>query len=158
MTTGRVCGIYTAPAEGAPMVAHDTIEAFAGKGLAGDRYAIEAGTYSGVRLEDAQRAVTLFERENLDHVAAEHGIVLDPLETRRNLLVEGVRVNDLVGVTFTVGAVTLRGVDLAHPCSYLQELTQPGVLQALQDRGGLRCEILTDGVITVGDPVTTPTP
>jgi MOSC domain-containing protein YiiM len=156
MTTGRVLGIYTAPAEGAPMVAHDSVEALAGKGLAGDRYAIEAGTYSGKRLEDAQRAVTLFEQENLDHLAADHGIVLRPEETRRNLLVEGVRVNDLVGVTFTVGGVTLRGVDLAHPCSYLQELTRDGVLLALQDRGGLRCEILTDGLIAVGDAVTIP--
>jgi len=156
MGTGRVLGIYTAPAEGAPMVAHDTIEAFAGKGLSGDRYANEAGTYSGRRLEDAQRAVTLFERENLDHLEREHGIVLTPEQTRRNLLVEGVSVNDLVGVEFTVGGVPMRGVDLAHPCSYLQDLTEPGVLQALQGRGGLRCEILADGVISVGDPVTTP--
>lgn len=156
MSSGRVRAVFTAPAEGAPMVAHEAVEALAGKGLAGDRYAIEAGTYSGRRLEDAQRAITLFEQETLDHLAAEHGIVLAPHETRRNLLVEGVRVNDLVGVTFTVGAVTLHGVDLAHPCSYLQELTQPGVLRALQDRGGLRCEILTDGTIAVGDAVTTP--
>ena len=156
MTTGRVLGIYTAPAEGAPMVSHETIEAIAGHGLAGDRYAIEAGTYSGTRLEDAQRAVTLFEQETLDHLASEHGIVLGPHETRRNLLVAGVAVNDLVGVTFTVGGVRLRGVDLAHPCTYLQELTRPGVLRALTDRGGLRCEILTDGTIAVGDAVTTP--
>lgn len=156
MSTGRVCGIYTAPAEGAPMVGHDTIEAFAGKGLSGDRYAIEAGTYSGLRLEDAQRAVTLIERESLDHLEQEHGIVLDPIQTRRNLLVEGVALNDLIGVEFTVGGVPLRGVDLAHPCSYLQDLTQDGVLRGLQDRGGLRCEILADGVISVGDPVTIP--
>ena len=157
MGTGRVCGIYTAPAEGAPMVGHDAIEAFAGKGLSGDRYAIPAGTYTGMRLEDAQRAVTLFERENLDYLEREHGIVLTPEQTRRNLLVEGVPLNDLIGVEFTVGGVPLRGVDLAHPCSYLQDLTEPGVLRGLQDRGGLRCEILADGVISVGDPVTPPT-
>lgn len=153
VATGRVVGIYTAPAEGAPMVAHDAVEAIAGHGLAGDRYAIAAGTYSGKRLGDAQRAVTLFEREHLDHLAEEHGIVLGPHETRRNLVVEGVRLDGLVGVTFTVGEVTLRGVDLAHPCAYLEGLTRPGVLRALQDRGGLRGEILTGGTITVGDPV-----
>jgi len=156
MTTARVLGIYTAPAEGAPMVAHDTIQAFAGLGLSGDRYAIAAGTYSGKRLEDAERAITLFAQETLDALASEHDIVLGPHETRRNLLVEGVAVNDLVGVTFAAGSVELRGVDLAHPCSYLQDLTQPGVLRALTDRGGLRAEILTDGTITVGDPVTIP--
>lgn len=153
MAAGRVLGIYTASAEGAPMVAHDAIEAFAGLGLSGDRYAIAAGTFSGRRVEDAARAVTLFEREALDALAAEHGIVLGPHETRRNLLVEGVAVNDLVDVTFTVGPVTLRGTELAHPCSYLQELTRPGVLRALTNRGGLRAELLTDGTITVGDPI-----
>jgi MOSC domain-containing protein YiiM len=156
MPKGRVLGIYTAPEAGAPMVGHESIEALAGRGLAGDRYALIAGTYTGTRLEDAQRAVTLFEQETLEYLATEHGIVLGPQETRRNLLVEGLAVNDLVDVTFTAGEVTLRGVDLAHPCSYLQDLTQPGVLRALQDRGGLRCEILTDGTITVGDAVTTP--
>ena len=127
---GRVLGIFTAPAEGAPMVAHGSIEALAGQGLAGDRYAVAAGSYSGKRLEDAERAITLFARETLDAVAAEHGIVLAPEQTRRNLLVEGLALNDLVGVAFTVGGVELRGVDLAHPCAYLQELTQPGVLRA----------------------------
>jgi MOSC domain-containing protein YiiM len=138
------------------MVAHDAIEAFAGLGLSGDRYAIAAGTFSGRRLDDAQRAVTLFEQETLDAVAAEHGVVLRPDETRRNLLVEGIAVNDLVGVTFTVGAVEMRGVDLARPCAYLQELTRPGVLRALQDRGGLRAEVLTDGTIALGDEVSVP--
>jgi len=52
--------------------------------------------------------------------------------------------------------VQLRGVDLAHPCAYLQELTEPGVLRALTDRGGVRAEILTSGPITVGDAVTIP--
>ncbi len=155
-TMGRVLGIYTAPAEGAPMVAHASIEALAGQGLAGDRYAIAAGSYSGKRLDDAQRAITLFARETLDAVAAEHDIVLTPEQTRRNLLVEGLALNDLVGVTFTVGGVEMRGIDLAHPCAYLQELTQPGVLRALTDRGGVRAEILTSGPITLGAPIHVP--
>ena len=55
-----------------------------------------------------------------------------------------------------MGAVELRGVDLAHPCAYLEGLTQPGVLGALKDRGGVRAEILTDGTIAVGDVITIP--
>jgi len=154
MRSGRLLGIYTAPREGAPMVAHDAIDALAGRGLAGDRYALAAGTYSGMRIEDAQRAVTLFARETLDAVAAEHGIELAAHETRRNLLVDGVPLNDLVGTRFRVGAVEMRGVDLAHPCAYLESLTRPGVLRALVDRGGLRAEILTSGSIAIGDEVT----
>ena len=39
--TGKLVGIYTAAAEGAPMEAHDEIAAIAGAGLEGDRYAAE---------------------------------------------------------------------------------------------------------------------
>jgi MOSC domain-containing protein YiiM len=138
------------------MVAHHEITAEAHVGLAGDRYGLAIGTYSGQRLDDAERGVTLFAQETLEAVAAEHGIVLRADETRRNLLVSGVPVDDLLGVEFTVGGVVLRGVDLAHPCSYLQDLTQPGVLRALTGRGGLRAEVLTSGTIAIGDGVEWP--
>ena len=32
-------------------------------------------------------------------------------------------------------------------------MTQPGVMKALVHRGGLNADILSDGEITVGDPV-----
>jgi hypothetical protein len=47
--------------------------------------------------------------------------------------------------------VRFRGVDLSHPCAYLEELTRPGVRKSLIDRGGLRAEILDDGSIKIGD-------
>ena len=71
MFEGELVAIYVAPTEGAPMEARAEVRAIAGKGLEGDRYAVEAGTYSGRRIEDSQRAVTLIEREAvtlpLDH-------------------------------------------------------------------------------------------
>jgi MOSC domain-containing protein YiiM len=151
---GRIVGIYVAPSEGAPMESREQVRAIAGKGLEGDRYAIEAGTYSGTRIEDAQRAVTLIEREAVQGAVAEFGVELAEGETRRNLVTEGVHLNDLVGHEFLIGGVRLRGFDLAHPCVYLEEQTRPGVRTSLVDRGGLRAEILDDGEITVGDRIT----
>ena len=138
------------------METHDAIEAIAGRGLAGDRYCEAVGSYSGQRRPDHERAITLIEAETLDALRDEHGIDLPGDQTRRNLVTRGIVLNDLVGATFTVGAVELRGVDLAHPCAYLEGLTQPGVLGALKDRGGVRAEILTDGSISVGDAITIP--
>lgn len=135
------------------MESRDEVRAIAGVGLEGDRYAIAAGTYSGVRIEDAQRAVTLIEREAVQGARSEFDVELDEGETRRNLVIEGVALNSLVGQEFKVGDVRLRGVDLAHPCAYLEELTRPGVRKSLVDRGGLRAEILDDGSIKVGDSV-----
>src|SRR6202521_2592354 len=90
---GRVVGIYVAPGDGAPMEARDEVRAIAGKGLEGDRYAIEAGKYSGTRIADSQRAVTLIEREAVMGAANEYGIELAEGETRRNLVTEGVALN-----------------------------------------------------------------
>jgi hypothetical protein len=150
---GRVVAIFVAPGEGEPMQPRDSVRAIAGRGLDGDRYAIEAGKYSGWRLEDAQRAVTLIEREAVAGARAEYGIELDEAETRRNLVVVGVPLNHLVGHEFCVGGVRMRGVDLSEPCTYLEGMTRQGVRRSLVHRGGLRAEILDDGEIRIGDPV-----
>jgi MOSC domain-containing protein YiiM len=45
-------------------------------------------------------------------------------------------------------------VRLCEPCLHLQQMTRPGVIQDMIHRGGLNADILTDGKIFVGDPVT----
>jgi len=154
MFEGSVVAIFIAPAEGASMEPRDEVRAIAGKGLEGDRYAVDAGKYSGFRIEDSQRAITLIEREAIDGAVQEYGVELEPIETRRNIVTEGVALNHLVGHEFTVGGVRLRGFDLSEPCTYLEEQTRTGVRKALIHRGGLRAEILSDGPIRVGDAIT----
>lgn len=75
-------------------------------------------------------------------------------QSRRQVVVRGVRLNDLVGRRFRVGDVECTGVKIAEPCTHLQSLTWPGIIKDLIHRGGLRADILTDGKISVGDAVT----
>jgi MOSC domain-containing protein YiiM len=49
--------------------------------------------------------------------------------------------------------VLLRGIRLCEPCSHLEGLTGKGVLTGLIHRGGLRAQILKDGMIRVGDSI-----
>jgi MOSC domain-containing protein YiiM len=133
------------------MEARQKVEAVVGSGLVGDRYLAAAGTYSGRRLADPERAVTLIEREAIVAARAEGGLELGEDETRRNLVTLGVPLNHLVDREFRVGAVRLRGVDLAEPCAYLEGHTRPGVRAALVHRAGLRAEILDGGLVRVGD-------
>ena len=153
MTDGRLVAIFVAPAASAPMEARDRIQAVAGAGLHGDRYATATGTYSGTGR--GPRDVTLIEREAITAVRTEGGgIDVGEDQTRRNLVTEGVALNHLVGRTFRVGSVRMRGVRLAEPCVYLEQLTGlVGVREALVHRGGLRAEILDDGELHVGDPI-----
>jgi MOSC domain-containing protein YiiM len=152
MFRGRVIAIYTAPAAGAPMEARDAVRAIAGVGLEGDRYANAAGKF-GDGDGNGKRALTLIEREAVTAAGREYQIELGEHETRRNVVTEGVPLNHLVGHTFRIGEVTLRGLRLAEPCAYLEGLTRTGVRRALVHRAGLRAEILEGGTLRVGDAV-----
>jgi MOSC domain-containing protein YiiM len=152
MFRGQVVAIYTAPAQGAPMESRDDVEAVAGVGLDGDRYAAGAGKYTAAT-DDGKRALTLIEREAVAAASREYEVEIGEHETRRNVVTEGVPLNHLVGRTVRIGDVTVRGLRLAEPCAYLEGLTRPGIRRALVHRAGLRAEILDGGVIRVGDPI-----
>jgi MOSC domain-containing protein YiiM len=152
MFRGQVVAIYTAPETGAAMQPRDDVRAVAGVGLDGDRYAMGAGKYAATA-DDGKRAVTLIEREAVAAAGREYDVEIGEHETRRNVVTEGVPLNHLVGQTFRVGEVTLRGLRLAEPCAYLEGLTRQGVRRALVHRAGLRAEILEGGTLHVGDPI-----
>jgi MOSC domain-containing protein YiiM len=120
------------------LAAVDSVAALAGKGLKGDRQFCEEGARPG-------GALTLIEAEALDDVG------LSGAQSRRQVVVRGIRLNDLVGKRFRVGDVECIGVKLCEPCLHLQQLTRPGIIKDLIHRGGLNADILTDGQINVGD-------
>ncbi|HLH26375.1 MAG TPA: MOSC domain-containing protein [Chloroflexota bacterium] len=151
MWEGVVVSIHLAPAAGAAPTPVEAARAVPGKGLEGDRYFAGAGTYS--RLAGTGRALTLIEDEALEALLDEGGIELAPGASRRNVVTRGVPLNHLVNREFYVGAVRLRGMRLCEPCAYLERLTQAGVRRALVHRGGLRADIVSEGVIHVGDTV-----
>lgn len=148
---GVVLSIHIAGAAGEKTTSVREARAVAGKGLEGDRYFNEKGTYSVEPGPD--RELTLIESEVLQSLRSERGIDLAPENCRRNVVTSGISLAGLVGSKFRVGEVRLRGIRICEPCAYLESLTTPGVLQALVHRGGLRAQILTDGVIRVGDPI-----
>ena len=151
MFEGKVSGIFIGPEKGKPMIGVTDVRAIAGRGLDGDRYFAKQGTFS--QKDGPSREITLIEQEALDAVGRSYDVDVDPAETRRNILTEGVPLNHLVDKEFTVGEVRLRGLKLCEPCGHLEELTAKGVKKPLIHRGGLRAQILTDGTIRVGDRV-----
>ena len=143
---GRVEQINIGPAGEVPSPV-ETVEAHAGKGLAGNRYYFDGGAKPG-------QALTLIAAEALEGLAAQHGIELTAAESRRNVLTRGIDLNALVGKRFRVGSVECVGVELCEPCLHLQELTRPGIIDELVHRAGLNADILAGGTIAVGDAVT----
>ena len=151
--TGTVEYVHVAPEAGDPPEARDRVDAVAGRGLSGDRYFENAGTFSDSD-RDVRRDVTLIEAEALDAVEADYDIALEPGVHRRNVTVRGVPLNHLVGRRFRVGDAVFEGTELCEPCSYLErKLAEEGVREALVHRGGLRCAVVDGGEIGVGDDV-----
>jgi MOSC domain-containing protein YiiM len=149
---GVVTGVYVAPERGLPMRALSEVRAVPGKGLEGDRYFYAAGTFTGDEKRDSQ--VTLIALEDLRAMEQDTGIRLPPGDVRRNVVTEGIDLRELVGRVFRVGEVRLRGTRLSEPCRHLARLTDGRVLRGLAHRSGLQAEILTDGVVRLGDRIT----
>lgn len=150
MWTGTIDSIHIAPAAKAAIQSVNEVEAVPGAGLAGDRYFLKQGTFFK---PEPDFELTLIEVEAIEAAAREYKVTLAPGAARRNLVTRGVPLNHLVGCDFVIGNVKVHGIRLCEPCGHLEALTGLPVIKALRHRGGLRAQILTRGVIRVGDAV-----
>lgn len=149
----RVIEILVASSPSSPMENRESVRAMPGSGLEGDRYFNGVGTFSPTP-HKPDYEVTLIQKEHIESFQAAFALPFTSKHARRNLVSEGVDLNLLVGKDFNVGSVRLRGIRLCEPCNYLAKSTFPAVLQGLVHKGGLRAQILSEGVIRVGDPLT----
>lgn len=152
MFHGKLLAIAIGPETKHPLTAVASVAAMAGTGLMGDRYAEQKG--AGQRgAPKPEQEVTLIEQEAIAAACQHYQLAISHLDTRRNLLTEGVPLNHLVGKTFAVGEVLLHGIELCEPCGHLEKLTCAGIKKALIHRGGLRARIVRSGVLKVDDPI-----
>lgn len=123
------------------------VVAHAGLGLQGDRYFAVPAHYNA--------QVTFVSAEVLDEVQKMLGLpLLDPVRTRRNLVLRGVPLLSLIGVDFTLESggesVQFSGASHCAPCAWMDAMIAEGARTALRGRGGLRARILSDGTIHRG--------
>lgn len=144
--------IFTAPARGAAIQASDAVQVHAGCGIVGDRNYRRNNTPAD--------QITLLEQAAVEFFNQTHHSAITASLLRRNLLTENMALNELVGRTFRVGTVRLRGIELCEPCAVVGRILQAEGIPAqagvrtLVGRGGLRAEILDTGVLRVGDTLT----
>jgi MOSC domain-containing protein YiiM len=151
MWEGLVVALYIAPAADEPMQAINEAHLVTGRGIEGDRYYQRTGTHSDE--DDTCYNVTLIESEAIEAVQPQYTLALDTSTPRRNIVTRGFSVNHLVNRVFRIGDVTLRGIALREPCPHLMEMTSHKLGVALMHRGGLGAEILSDGIIRIGDRI-----
>ena len=124
----------------------NNVEAIAGKGL--------VNHYHFKNDNEKRCQITLIEVENINYYNKISGTDILPINFRRNIITEGIKLNELVGKEFFIGKVQVKAHDLCRPCKYLQEtLKQKNIVKEFLFKGGLRCEILSDGEIAIGDKI-----
>ena len=126
-----------------PLVEVEQVECVAGHGIRGDRFYDYRDEYKG--------QITFFSLEVFDRLAAHFALTNKSAGAlRRNVIVSGVELNDLIGEEFSIQGVRLRGTAHCKPCYWLDQAFAPGAEVALSGNGGLRAKILTDGCLTTG--------
>jgi MOSC domain-containing protein YiiM len=126
-----------------PAVDVATVRCRAGWGLEGDRFYGYRPDYKG--------QVTFFAWDVFEAAKAEFKVPeLKPDAFRRNVVVEGMPLNDLIGARFSLGGVEFEGMSESKPCYWMDAVVAPGAEQWLRGRGGLRARILSDGELHRG--------
>jgi MOSC domain-containing protein YiiM len=148
--TGRISAIFIAPSRHAEQLAVDAVQLKTGKGIVGDRF-------YGLPHKGLSRNLTLIEAEVITEFNRNYKLSIGLNASRRNFITQGIRLNGLVGKTFHIGEILCRGVELCEPCRVLarqiphQLLSQTQILEAFTNKGGLRAEVLSDGIVRLGD-------
>jgi MOSC domain-containing protein YiiM len=151
--TGKVIAIFVAPSKHAEQTAVDAVQLKAGKGIVGDRF-------FGFRQKQPGRNLTLIEAEVIDQFNQQFQQAIPLHATRRNIVTQGIRLNELVDKTFRLGAVLCRGVELCEPCKVMARqlsntgLSQAEIIHAFTNKGGIRAEVLLDGIVRLSDSIT----
>lgn len=126
----------------------------AGKGIFGDRYYNQEGTFSNKGEIEPDRDVTLIEIEKIDALNKEHNLNITAEDLRRNIVVSNCDLNSLVDKEFQIGEVVLKGLRLCEPCKYLSDkLNEKKVLSEMVHKAGLRAQIIKSGSIDLNSQV-----
>ena len=143
---GKIILIGISKDHGSPIANVRSVEAIKGKGLVGEKHFKENNKK---RIQ-----ITLIEIENINHYNKITGTTIPSINFLRNIVTEGIQLNELVGKEFFIGAVKVKAHALCKPCKYLQEsLQQKNIVKEFLLTGGLRCEILSSGKICVDDQI-----
>ena len=123
-----------------------SIKVIENKGIVGDRHFKD--------YNDPYCQLSLIEAENIDYYNFKYGLNIPYVDFRRNIITQGIRLNELINKKILIGSTKLEGVDLCRPCKHLTEvLNQKNILKEFLRKGGLRCQILSSSNIYVGDEI-----
>ena len=160
-------GIFLSPVASGPMQSVAQATLIANRGLEGDRYCDNVGTYSVLRISKSRpgerepgRQLTMLSADSVEEALDRNGLPQPPSlgNLRRNLVVRGMTAADLLAAAGHVVQLGDSCRILIHrncvPCMYNERKNGiPGLMEALWNDAGVSCQVLQGGRIAVGDAV-----
>lgn len=114
------------------------------------------GDYRSEKFQIGQ--ITLIEAEAIDTMARKLGHDIPAGASRRQIMVKGIELNELIGQNLRIGQILVRVEDKCNPCKNMETKIGPGAKDAMNDKGGIRCRIIKGGELYVGDKITVEIP
>jgi len=122
------------------------INLVAGKGVIGDRHFKD--------YNDPFNHLSIIESKSIDEYNKKYNSSIPYLDFRRNVITRGIKLNDLIDKKILIGNVQLDVIDLCRPCRHLSEkLGKNNIIKEFLRKGGIKCEILNDGKISINDQI-----
>ena len=124
----------------------NAVDLVAGKGVVGDRHFKD--------YNNPYNHLSIIESENIDDYNKKYNLDISYLDFRRNIVTKGIKLNDLIAKKIIIRNVQLEVIDLCRPCRHLSEkLNEDNIIKEFLRKGGIRCEILNNGKISIGDQI-----
>ena len=124
----------------------NSIDVMSGKGIIGDRHYQDTN--------DNRGQITLIEKENIDYYNNKFKTKIPYIDFRRNIITEGVELNNLIKKKIEIGTVKILPYELCKPCLHLEQMIKKrDIIKEFLRRGGLRCEVLVSGKIKRNDKI-----
>jgi len=128
-----------------PIIEHEQIALLAGRGIEGDRFLDFKDGYKG--------QITFIDQSVVEAIRAHATNPELPASSfRRNVVIEGLNLNSLIGKRFRLSGLLFEGTQECSPCYWMdQACGKPGTEELMKGRGGLRCRILESGSLIRGE-------
>lgn len=122
----------------APTFEHDEVRLEPNRGIRDDRF------------EFSRYPLTFINEEVMQEVCRTLELEYRPLLFRRNIIISGINLNQLIGKRFCIGEVEYEGIDHCAPCTWMNAVMRKGAYKLMAGRGGLRAQVIKGGSLKRG--------
>lgn len=122
----------------APAVNHQELSLQPLKGITDDRF--EHGRYP----------LTFFSLEVAEFMEKELDRKIDISDFRRNIVISGINLCELIDRQFRIGAVLFEGMAHCNPCPWMNAVIDKDAYALMKGRGGLRARVVEGGRLGLG--------